>query len=276
MTTTLKKVKGERKISTENHTTSHKEIREWVVTKAIDMAVFSEVEFKLKGNFADALKVVVSFDIRRVRSLGGLDYGRPYMSLALAKELQHVRQDGCVVKPYEPWGDHCYHEYGHIADDPEIGRIRQGCHWQRLVMTIIAHEMAHVVDLFSFRTAQPLTHRIVEGDSSEVGTHGPKWQAIYRILRCEFANSAKPDDSMVLQKFVNKNRNVWFASRQFAIDCGTMTQFMCRASEKFIGSIYRKNGVYVAFPGYQMETGTRFKNHYSARDYLFREFKKGG
>lgn len=68
-------------------------------------------------------------------------------------------------------------EYHHIADDPEIGSFMTR-DWRMVVRSLIAHELAHNVDL----TMDPSLPYRRANKSNFDGFHGTKWQQRYRWI----------------------------------------------------------------------------------------------
>lgn len=81
-------------------------------------------------------------------------------------------------------------EYDHIKDDPDIGEIRETDNWFECANALIAHEMAHVLDMSlpNDLRVQNVEHVVFyQGVSDdEVIDHGERWQYFYRILRKKF------------------------------------------------------------------------------------------
>lgn len=118
---------------------------------------------------------VVKFDWSpsRIRSMGGTGgkglYKGGCISLAMAR---YVPVSGL---------DASFREYDHVARDGEIGSVESGP-WQGILWVLVAHELAHVVELAVCRG-------IIGGDAQLCReSHGRGWQRIYRLLRVRCAN----------------------------------------------------------------------------------------
>lgn len=72
-----------------------------------------------------------------------------------------------------------FHEYNHIARDPDIGNLRHW-QWQQRLSALIAHEVAHQVQCYGRFS-----------DINEKSAHGLVWQRIYRQLRISIVRTHK-------------------------------------------------------------------------------------
>ncbi len=78
-------------------------------------------------------------------------------------------------------------EYTHIKDDPEIGSFMTR-DWRLVVKSLIAHELAHTIDIL--KDPSVLHRRAYKGNGD--GHHGRTWQNRYRwILTRAFEDSRR-------------------------------------------------------------------------------------
>ena len=109
----------------------------------------------------------------RVRSMGGTGGKGLYKGGAISLAMTHY------VPATGP--DSRFTEYDHVARDREIGTVKSGP-WQGILWVLVAHELAHVVELAVCRG-------IIGGDAQLCReSHGRGWQQIYRLLRVRCAN----------------------------------------------------------------------------------------
>lgn len=121
-----------------------------------------------------------NFDVRircdysphRKTSWGGIRNGKEFISLALNKYSIAAHYSDPVT----------FREYPSFADHSVIGSITGT--WQKALAALIAHEMAHAVELGSIKQNASAAHGI-----TPFGKHGALWKTIYRKLRIKFVNT---------------------------------------------------------------------------------------
>ena len=141
------------------------------------------IEFvRLEYNAPDFdVRIRCDYSPRRKCSWGGIRGGKNFISLALSKYQTAAQYNDPVT----------FNEYKHFAADPVIGTVTAD--WQKALAALIAHEMAHAVELGSIKQNAVSAHGL-----NQVGKHGNLWKEIYRKFRLEFVNDSTFETAPVI------------------------------------------------------------------------------
>lgn len=181
-----------------------------------------------------AVKIRCDYSTNRKCSWGGIRRGKNFISLALNKYSLASHYNDPMT----------FNEYPSFASDPIIGTISGN--WQKALAALIAHEMAHAVELGSIKQNAVSAHGL-----NVRGKHGPLWKEIYRKLRINFVNNANFDDIVssilpvklpIVQKRIIKKS---WTSKSIRIHRGTITHYFI--DDMQIGSIFRSDNAGILY-----------------------------
>ncbi len=127
------------------------------------------------------VRIRCDYSTRRKCSWGGIRNGKNFISLALNGYHLASHYNDPVT----------FNEYKNFAADPVIGTVT--AKWQKALAALIAHEMAHAVELGSIKQNAVSAHGL-----TAIGKHGSLWKEIYRKFRINFVNNANFDDVKVV------------------------------------------------------------------------------
>lgn len=144
-------------------------IRGYAIEEFEKLVRYVTVKYKLR-KFHCTLSV--SFDNRRMFCWGGRNnQGKPFVSLALDYDAcKMADRDGVEIDMFE------YEDYEH---DPVIGKAPT-LNWRYYVFRMVAHELAHAVELYPMRIEKRLKYHTKDSIRDKPKSeHGMMFQEIY-------------------------------------------------------------------------------------------------
>ena len=170
---------------TEMNALTKTNIKPWVQAQIQKQAKLVEEIFELEG-FSEQL--ISKVDGRGLRARGGLKDRRPYVKISEKETRLRLRRG--VTK---------FSEYGSIRYDKTIGDYDDGT-VEGAVICIIIHELAHAVDYWTMydkgkKYYDDVNKKIntvkysLDRRAAQKGGHGPRWKAIYALLRQKLVNT---------------------------------------------------------------------------------------
>lgn len=160
-------------------------IEDWILDSYVQNSVNAMSEFITENvypQFPKPTYEIVYDGIEKPGNVGGF-------IVRNNRQVPYIRLCKWTLRAYVKYG---FWEYLHISDDPEIGSIDKIRHWKECVAAVLAHEMAHVLEMAYEEFRVPELYHSYSTESIKYPDqrkyHGTNWQFFYRILRNKFVN----------------------------------------------------------------------------------------